>query len=97
MAEGQLGAVSKVDAGLLSAERMKEQVEWQQQAGLQAHKPATSGEFCKALPVLLCEAIVPDMLEVLSAEMWNSTMMESISARESLPSLMGWRPEGSRW
>ena len=44
---------------------MKEQVKRQQQAGLQAHKPATSGEFCTALPVLLCEAIVPDMLEVL--------------------------------
>ena len=43
VAEGQRGAVGTVDVGLLSAERMKEQVKGQQ-AGRQAHKPSLTGE-----------------------------------------------------
>ena len=65
MTDRQLGAVGKVDVGLLCTERKKEQVKGQQEVGLQAHKPALTGEWSQAGPALLCEAIAPEMLEVL--------------------------------
>lgn len=42
VAEGQLGAVSKVDAGLLATEGIQQQVQGQQQAGQQASHNTTS-------------------------------------------------------
>ena len=53
VADCQLGAVGKVDAGSLPTERMQQQVKRQQQWRLQAHKPAKAGECSKAVPVLL--------------------------------------------
>ncbi|KKZ11844.1 MAG: hypothetical protein TE42_06820 [Candidatus Synechococcus spongiarum SP3] len=45
-------------------ETMQQQVKRQQQAGHQAHKPAIAGEFSKAVPVFLSEAIEPEMPEI---------------------------------
>ena len=55
------------------------------------------GEFCKAAWVLVPEAIKPEILQSLWAEMGNSTRMKSFSPREGLPPLMCWRVEGIRW
>ena len=44
---------------------MEQQVEGRQQAGRQAHKPSIAGEFSKATPVLLSDAVEPEMLEIL--------------------------------
>jgi len=43
-------------------------------------------------------SIKPEMLEILyQAESWNSTMMNNISPRESLPGLKRWRLEEMRF
>ena len=58
------GLVRQVDAGLL-ATAGRQPVQGQQQVGQQAHKWATSGECCKAGPVLAPEDLVPALLAVL--------------------------------
>ena len=56
--------VRQVDAGL-RATAGRQPVQGQQQVGQQAHKWATSGECCKAGPVLVAEDLVPALLAVL--------------------------------
>ena len=56
--------VRQVDAGL-RATAGRQPVQGQQQVGQQAHKWATSGECCKAGPVLVPEDLVPALLAVL--------------------------------
>ena len=65
VADRQLGTVDKVDAGPLPTETMQQQVKGQQQSRLQAHKPAIAGEVSEAVPILLAEAVEPEMLAIL--------------------------------
>ena len=97
MAHCQLGAVGKVDAGLLATEVMQQQVRRQQQAGQQAHKSTVARQLTKAVPVLVSDAIKPEVLEVFVGRDVEQHHDESISPRQSLPRLLRWPLEGSNW
>ena len=86
--------VRQVDAGL-RATAGRQPVQGQQQVGQQAHKWATSGECCKAGPVLVPEDLVPALLAVLVGREGKQHQDGQHLAAGELAPLLPWRPEGA--